>query len=258
MYSRPDTGMWGLWCQDGIMRSETRRSIRIDTAFSVYALQTFQPPCDPVDMQVLLQHSVQNYGPFPSELRARRDRTSSRLSPHPQSQQSHHPYSQQGSYYAQQGSHYSQQARKFSISPETKFPSSPEQARAPELPCTFTPALQEVKVSRNHNGNARSANPKSVAPSVIKTFPVDDSELKKEKENNTAAIRPRVGSTARRTALGWSKQAPKTLTDQKENAIRDQSMVLMTPGESLRLSRPRPRGQPTPARSGATPSAKSG
>ncbi|KAJ7585384.1 hypothetical protein C8J56DRAFT_892127 [Mycena floridula] len=170
----------GLWRQDGIMSSETRRSIRIDTAFSVYALQTFQPPRDPIGIQVLLQHSIQNYGPLPSELRARRDRTSSRPSPYPQSQQSHYPYSQQGS-------HYSQQARKFSTSPETKFSSSPEQARAPELPCTFTPALQEVK---------------SATPSVIKTFPVDDSELKKEKENNTAAIRPRVGSTAYRTALG--------------------------------------------------------
>ncbi|KAJ7585381.1 hypothetical protein C8J56DRAFT_122622 [Mycena floridula] len=196
--------------------------------------RTFQPPGDPVDMQVLLQHSVQNYGPLASELRARRDRTSSRLSPHPQSQQSHHPYSQQGS-------HYSQQARKFSTSPETKFSSSPEQARAPELPCTFTPALQEVKVSRNHNGSVRSANPKS-----------------KEKENNTAAIRPRVGSTARRTALGWSKRAPKTSTDQKENVIHDQSMVLMTPGESLRPSRPRPRGRRTPNRARATPSARSG
>ncbi|KAJ7585403.1 hypothetical protein C8J56DRAFT_1052712 [Mycena floridula] len=45
-------------------------------------------------------------------------------------------------------------------------------------------------------------------------------------------------------------------TDQKENAIHDQSMVLMTPGESLRLSRPRPRGQSMPARSGATPAAR--
>ncbi|KAJ7585393.1 hypothetical protein C8J56DRAFT_122846 [Mycena floridula] len=201
---------------------------------------TFQPPGDPVDMQVLLQHSVQNYGPLASELRARRDRTSSRPSPYPQSQQSYYPYSQQGSYYAQQGSHYSQQARKFSTSPGSRRRQNKLAHRA---------------FSHVHACASRGQVPPS---SVIKTFPVDDSELKKEKENNTAAIRPRVGSTARRTALGWSKQAPKTSTDQKENAIHDQSMVLMTPGESLRLSRPRPRGRRTPTRARATPSAGSG
>lgn len=46
----------------------------------------FQPPRDPVGMKVLLEHSVQTYGPLPSELHPRRvrSRTSSRVSPYPQ------------------------------------------------------------------------------------------------------------------------------------------------------------------------------
>ncbi|KAF7339245.1 hypothetical protein MVEN_02002300 [Mycena venus] len=65
-------------------------------------------------------------------------------------------------------------------------------------------------------------------------------------------VRPRVASAARRTALGWGPRKTSTKA-QKEN---DTSMTggvsfMMTPGESLRLSRPRPRGRPTPARAGA-------
>ncbi|KAJ6505350.1 hypothetical protein C8R45DRAFT_861122 [Mycena sanguinolenta] len=56
-----------------------------DTPFSLYALQAFSPPKHPEGMQALLQHSVQNYGPLPSELGPRRvrSRTSSRASPYP-------------------------------------------------------------------------------------------------------------------------------------------------------------------------------
>src|SRR5258707_9046800 len=45
----------------------------------------FQPPHHPAGMRALLEHSVQSYGPLPSELRPRRvrSRTSSRPSPYP-------------------------------------------------------------------------------------------------------------------------------------------------------------------------------
>jgi hypothetical protein len=58
----------------------------LDTPFSVFAVQTFQPPRHHAGMQALLEHSVQNYGPLPSELRPRRMRsqTQSRPSPYPQ------------------------------------------------------------------------------------------------------------------------------------------------------------------------------
>ncbi|KAI0064426.1 hypothetical protein BV25DRAFT_322323 [Artomyces pyxidatus] len=55
--------------------------------------------------------------------------------------------------------------------------------------------------------------------------------------------RPRVGSNARRSALGWSKRSTG-----KENRENTSSGTIATPGESLRLNRPRPRGRPTPAR----------
>ncbi|KAF8197689.1 hypothetical protein K438DRAFT_2118350 [Mycena galopus ATCC 62051] len=55
--------------EDTVTESERTWS---DTPFSVYALRAFQPPKNPEDMQALLQHSVQNYGPLPSELGPRR------------------------------------------------------------------------------------------------------------------------------------------------------------------------------------------
>ncbi|KAJ7342323.1 hypothetical protein DFH08DRAFT_1011785 [Mycena albidolilacea] len=56
-----------------------------DTPFSVYALQAFSPPPKNSEgMQALLQHSVQTYGPLPSELGPRRvrSRTQSCASPY--------------------------------------------------------------------------------------------------------------------------------------------------------------------------------
>ncbi|KAG6825404.1 hypothetical protein H0H92_003817 [Tricholoma furcatifolium] len=49
-------------------------------------VETFEPPRNPAGMQALLEHSVKNFGPLPSELRPRRvrSRTSSRCSPYPQ------------------------------------------------------------------------------------------------------------------------------------------------------------------------------
>ncbi|RDB27260.1 hypothetical protein Hypma_004359 [Hypsizygus marmoreus] len=189
----------------------------VDTPFSVFAVQSFQPPRHPAGMQALLEYSVQNYGPLPSELRPRRvrSRTQSRPSPYPQ-------------------------ARIIKASPV-----SPEQVPTVKISTkrSFgTPVLQQIPI--NHNILL------SAAPSLeaLKPFSplVVDIEPKRENAFGLApAARPRVGSTARRTALGWSKRSTgKSSTDQKENVSQG---AIMTPGESLRINRPRPRGRPTPA-----------
>ncbi|KAJ7857849.1 hypothetical protein B0H14DRAFT_3864607 [Mycena olivaceomarginata] len=55
-----------------------------DTPASVYALQAFQPPKDPVGMQSFLQHSVQNYCPLASEFCPRRGSCTGRNAPAPE------------------------------------------------------------------------------------------------------------------------------------------------------------------------------
>jgi hypothetical protein len=141
-------------------------------------------------MQALLEHSVQNYGPLPSELRPRRirSRTQSRPSPYPQNR-----------------------TIKPVISPEnTNRPSNADLTRS-----FNTPVLQQVPVNPNISS--------SPAPSldVLKQFSPLTLEVEPKLENSfglTPAARPRVGSIARRTAFGWSKRSTgKSSTDQKEN-----------------------------------------
>ncbi|KAJ7667434.1 hypothetical protein B0H17DRAFT_254379 [Mycena rosella] len=183
-----------------------------DTPFSVYALQAFQPPQHPEGMQALLQHSVQNYGPLPSELGPRRvrSRTQSRASPYPQRQ-------------------------------GQNAPSSPE--------------LQLARPSPAELHRAFAAN-KALQPVGVHTtnVPMPPQPVLSPKRENAWGLapnaRPRVASATRRSALGWAKRSTKTSTDLKENSTTAVSFM-MTPGESLRISRPRPRGRPTPARSGA-------
>ncbi|KAF8148662.1 hypothetical protein B0H34DRAFT_802878 [Crassisporium funariophilum] len=189
----------------------------LDTPFSLFALQSFQAPENPAGMQALLEHSVQNYGPLPSDLRPRRirSRTSSRPSPYPQARVS-----------------------KMTISPDQTRPSNAELHRS-----FATPVLQQIPINTNRMTTAPSLEAlKPFSPLVM------DVEPKRENAFGLApAARPRVGSTARRTALGWSKRSTgaKASTGQKENAVAQGT--LMTPGETLRLNRPRARGRPTPA-----------
>ena len=81
----------------------------------------------------------------------------------------------------------------------------------------------------------------------------------------TPIVRPRVASTARKAALGWSKRnTGKSSTDQKENVGQGAIMrfvscfillcsnslffnAFIRHGETLRLNPPRPRGGATPA-----------
>jgi len=223
----------------------------MDTPFSLFAVQcacslsipirhanelsAFQVPNHPAGMQVLLEHSVQNYGPLPSELRPLhvRSRTSSRPSPYPLN-------------------------RFFKITTI-----SPEKTTAPvtevKVPTT-TPVLRQVPV-----------NMLFVAPSIdaLKPFLPLAVDIKPKRKNAFGLapnVRPRVGSTARRTALGWSKRSTgKASTDQKENVVGNGSvmtcvsfpsthflyLLAFRPGDNLRLNRPRPKGQPTPG--GRTP-----
>ena len=68
---------------DAVMES---KRIWLDTPFSSFAVQSFQPPHHPSGMKAMLEHSQQNYGPLPPELRCHRvrSRTYSRPSPYPQ------------------------------------------------------------------------------------------------------------------------------------------------------------------------------
>ncbi|KAF9560634.1 hypothetical protein CPC08DRAFT_466596 [Agrocybe pediades] len=231
--------------------TESRR-IWKDTAFSTFAIQSFQAPGSPAGMQALLQHSVQNYGPLPSELRPHRvrSRTNSRASPYPKS---------------------SIQSRLSRIS------LSPEQVTQPQVPTITqkTPgrALQDVTINPN---TAPKTSNKAAAPSLDALKPFSplafDVDVNADLKAAQAAVnvRPRVGSNARRTALGWSKRSTgpsatnaagtgkKSSTGHKEN--KENVIIaatgagsIMTPGETLRLNRPRPRGRPTPG--GRTPAA---
>ncbi|TFK33165.1 hypothetical protein BDQ12DRAFT_448473 [Crucibulum laeve] len=190
-----------------------------DTAFSLFAVQSFQPPRHPAGMQALLEHSVQNYGPLPSELRPRRvrSRTQSRPSPYPQAR-----------------------IAKVTTSPEQTRPSNADLHRSFATPAAV---LQQILVNANIMPSAPSLE-------ALKPFSPFMMNVEPKRENAFGLApnaRPRVASTTRRTALGWSKRSngAKHSTDQKENVV-GQGMI-MTPGESLRINRPRPRGRATPA-----------
>jgi len=125
---------------------------------------------------------------------------------------------------------------------------------------TTTPVLRQVPVN---------INTLSVAPSIDALKPFSplavDIEPKRENAFGLAPnVRPRVGSTVRRTALGWSKRSTgKASTDQKENVVGNGSvmtcvsflsthflyLLAFRPGDNLRLNRPK--GRPTPG--GRTP-----
>jgi len=222
----------------------------MDTPFSLFAVQcacslsipirhtnelsAFQAPNHPADMQALLEHSVQNYGPLPSGLRPRRvrSRTSSRPSPDPSNRF----------------------IKITTISPE-KMTAPVTEVRVP----TTTPALRQVLV----NTSTLSATPSIDALKPFSPLSVDIEPKRENAFGLAPNVRPRVGSTARRMALGWSKQSTgKASTDQKENVVGDGSvmtcvsllstyflyLLVFRPGDTLRLNRPRPKGRPTPGR----------
>jgi serine/arginine repetitive matrix protein 2 len=137
-------------------------------------------------MQALLEHSQKNYGPLPSELRPRRirSRTYSRPSPYPARIVKH---------------------------------LSPPDEPSPEI-------VEKTFVSIHQPLQAKSTNIMPPAPALgsvnpISPFVVDFDRSKKESANvGRFSTRPRVTSSARRSALGWAKRSTGKSADLKENA----------------------------------------
>ncbi|KIK67170.1 hypothetical protein GYMLUDRAFT_69362 [Collybiopsis luxurians FD-317 M1] len=198
--------------------NESRR-LWLDTPFSIYALQNFDPPRHPSGMQALLASSVESYRPLPSELRPRRKRTSSRVSPYPQGRFVH-----------------------ISLSPEIPRPTIVAEASS----CVPT-----------NNESPLPLKTVTIDPNIIPVIPLSAKKVFSRKPNSPEPllkrenVRPRVPSTTRRNALGWSKRSAKASSELKENLNSSSGQGTgMTPANnSLRLQRPRPRGRPTPARS---------
>ena len=152
-------------------------------------------------MQALLEHSQKNYGPLPSELRPHRvrTRTSSRASPYPL------------------------RSMRSIASPE-KTRSSPMQVftDAPSKPFASSLHDQAVlrEVQRNTNVDVPTPPP---ALGEIKPFTPFSVEIETSKQGKNAIglpARPRVTSSTRRAALGWSKRPAKSSTqDYKENSV---------------------------------------
>lgn len=145
----------------------------------------FDPPRHPSGMQALLASSVESYGPLPSELRSQRRRTTSRPSPYPQGR-----------------------SVRVSLSPDCPRPIEPSRV----YNSSHSPPLKEVPVQSN------------IVPSPPTAIPLSEKKVFSRKVNSPEQVvpkresaRPRVASTARRSALGWSKRSAKASSELKEN-----------------------------------------
>ena len=173
----------------------------------VNSSSAFQAPGSPSGMQAMLEHSVQNYGPLPSELRPRRVRTSSRPSPYPQrsAKSTMSPEKTRSSFADLNKSSFA----------ELNKTSFADLNKASFANLNKTPVLQPIKPNKNIMAAAPSLEAlKPFSPLVVDIEPKQEKAFGAPRE-----ARPRVGSNARRTALGWSKRSTgKSSTDQKENA----------------------------------------
>ncbi|KAG1854418.1 hypothetical protein DFJ58DRAFT_787853 [Suillus subalutaceus] len=215
--------------------TESQR-VWLDTPFSVFAVQSFDPPSHPSGMRALLEHSIQNYGPLPSDLRPRRTRSrvNSRPSPYPRTFKT-----------SSTSSPATEQMRAAIVA--AVAPS--DNMRAQGQP----KALQQISVNPNIMSHAVE---NTKAGEFMKDAAISPGKLERM---FGLPPRPRVGSVARRAALGWAKRSSgRNGLENKENAsIGNISLAavpsnmsqgsVMTPSETLRLNRPRPRGRPTPA-----------
>ena len=220
----------------------------------LFVFVAFQAPEEPSGMQALLAHSVQTYGPLPSDLRSARrvrSRTSSRASPYPQQSRNANSSfgdSPQQTRLQRASSNKTMMTATTTITPPSFVHTDPyanantanSAANTPKSALT-TPVLRELGVNPNLTNMAKGNAPsiEALKPFSPLVFDGLDSAVKvkaNSNNNNNNTIRPRVGSTARRTALGWSKRstgppgAPTgvvnggkksstTSTDQKENSI---------------------------------------
>ncbi|KIK98105.1 hypothetical protein PAXRUDRAFT_725108 [Paxillus rubicundulus Ve08.2h10] len=177
--------------------TESKR-VWLDTPFSIFAVQSFDPPHHPSGMQALLEHSLQNYGPLPSELRPRRmrSRVESRPSPYPRTIKT--------SFSMSPATEHFRAAVASCVATSTNSP-------APHQPA-LSKALQQVTVDSNVAPTFLNAGEK---PTESKAFAI--SPVKPEVVFGLPP-RPRVGSTARRVALGWAKRsAGRNGFENKEN-----------------------------------------
>lgn len=199
--------------------------------FLIYAITTaFTPPDHPAGMKALLEHSQKTYIALPSDLRPRRVRSRksslNRPSPYPRAmQQSFSP------------SRSSTKSRRASMDlSASSISSSFDKSRA----------LQSIPVSKNNNLTSPAPALASFTPFSPITLDLSQSEdnilnitLPPVPPTSVIkpAIRPRVGSTARRNALGWTKRkTPKSKTTEgkhlnpnKENEAQGMLTRYVTP-----------------------------
>ena len=153
----------------------------------------FEPPRHPSGMQAMLEHSQQNFGPLPSDLRPRRarSRVNSRPSPYPRTFKT-----------------------SFTSSPSVEhlratvaasLNTSPDHA-VPRQPSPLSNALQQITIN----------------PNVPLTVSAESKErvVSSAKPDRAFGLAPRsgVGSTTRRATLGWSKKSTgRSGVENKEN-----------------------------------------
>jgi len=159
----------------------------------------FDPPRHPAGMKALLEHSMQNYGPLPSELRPRRmrSRVNSRLSPYPRTI-------------------------------KTSFTSAPatEQVRAAIVAAVTENAPNDTTRPQGQPNALQQipVNPNVISPlmenfKAAETMQGDATSPCKPERVFGLPPRPRVGSTARRAALGWARRSTgRNGMENKENA----------------------------------------
>jgi serine/arginine repetitive matrix protein 2 len=153
-------------------------------------------------MKALLEHSVQNYGPLPSDLRPRRirSRTQSRASPYPQPRLI-----------------------------KTSLSSADAQVALAELDGSRSfsaAALQPIPMNPNIEDSA--SVPSLEALKSFSPLALNLSAEAKSLFGPSAGARPRVPSNARRSALGWSKRSTgkSKTSDAKENVGVGQGLMM--------------------------------
>ena len=153
----------------------------------------FDPPRHPSGMQAMLEHSLQNYGPLPSDLRPRRarSRVNSRPSPYPRTV-------------------------------KTSFTSSPsvEHLRA-TVAASLTASIDNA-APRQLSPLSNALQQITINPNVPSTVSAESKEcvISPTKAERIFGLppRPRVGSVARRTTFGWSKKSSgRNSVENKEN-----------------------------------------
>ena len=142
----------------------------------------FDPPRHPTGMQAMLEHSLQNYGPLPSDLRPRRarSRVNSRPSPYPRTIKT--------SFTSSPGAEHLRAAVTASLT------TSIDNA-AHRQPSPLSNVLQQITI----NPNVPSA-----VSAVSKEYVISP-----DKPERVFGLPPRTraGSMARRGAFGWSKKS---------------------------------------------------